>query len=158
VTPLRPSAGSSPHIPARGTSNRSHRQHFTDTTSATGSTQKGVTPTYGLGLTANATGPLNISTKMGADMARSTLLQVLSNIQNTYQTTNKPPPAPPTPGNHSGGANTATTTQLANYNLALSLMNTDPSNAVANIQAIVSNAGQSGGGGLSDLLSALGGL
>jgi hypothetical protein len=128
------------------------------TASPAATTQKGVTPTYGLGLTGNATGPLNIFTKMGADMARSTLLQVLSNIQNTYQTTNRPPPAPPTPGNHSGGANAATTTQLANYNLALSLMNTDPSNAVANIQAIVSNAGQGGGGGLSDLLSALGGL
>ncbi len=128
------------------------------TTSSTSSTQKGVTPTYGLGLTGNVTGPLNISTKMGADMARSTLLQVLSNIQSTYQTTNKPPPAPSAPGNHSGGVNTATTAQLANYNLALSLMNTNPGNAAANIQAIVQNAGQGGGGGLSDLLSALGGL
>ena len=121
-------------------------------------TQAGVTPTYGLGLTGGVTGPLDISTKMGADMARSTLLQVLSNIQNTYQTTNAPPPAPATPGNHSGTANAATTAQLANYNLALSLMNNDPNNAVANIQQIVSSGGQGSGGGLSSLLSALGGL
>jgi len=125
------------------------------TTSTT--TQKGVTPTYGLGLK-GITGPLDISTKMGADLARSTLLQVLSNIQSTYQTTNAPPPAAATPGHHGGSANAATTSQLANYNLALSLMNTDPSNAVANIQSIVQNGGKSGDGGLSSLLSALGGL
>jgi hypothetical protein len=125
------------------------------TTSTT--TQKGVTPTYGLGLK-GITGPMNISTKMGADLARSTLLQVLSNIQSTYQTTNAPPPAAATPGHHSGSANVATTSQLANYSLALSLMNTDPSNAVANIQQIVQNGGKSGDGGLSSLLSALGGL
>ena len=117
-----------------------------------------MTPTYGLGLTGGVTGPLDISTKTGADMARSTLLQVLSSIQSTYQKTNAPPPATPTPGNNSGTANAATTAQLANYNLALSLMNNDPNNAVANIQAIVANGGQSGDGGLSSLLGALGGL
>ena len=131
----------------------------TGSTSTTTTTQAGVTPTYGLGLTGGITGPLDISTKMGADMARSTLLQVLSSIQSTYQTTNAPPPAAKTPGNTSGSANAATTAQLANYNLALNLMNTDPSNAVANIQSIEANAGQSGGGsGLGGLLSALGGL
>ena len=67
-------------------------------------------------------------------------------------------PAAATPGNHGGSANAATTSQLANYSLALSLMNNDPNNAVANIQAIVANAGQSSNGGLSSLLSALGGL
>jgi hypothetical protein len=128
----------------------------TGSTSAT-TTQKGVTPTYGLGLT-GITGPLDISSKMGADMARSTLLQVLSNIQSTYQTTNAPPPAAATPGNHSGSANATTVGQLANYSLALNLMNNDPNNAVANIQQIISSGGQSGNGGLSSLLSALGGL
>ena len=127
------------------------------TTSSSTNTQAGVTPTYGLGLTGGITGPLDISTKMGADLARSTLLQVLSSIQNTYQTTNAPPPAPATPGNHSGSANATTASQLANYNLALSLMNNDPNNAVANIQAIVSSGGQSSDNGLSGLLSALGG-
>jgi hypothetical protein len=127
--------------------------------SVTSSTSKSkVTPTYGLGLTGGITGPLDISTKMGADMARSALLTVLSNIQSTYQTTNAPPPTPQQPGNHSGTANAATASQLANYNLALGLMNSDPNNAVANIQAIVANGGQGSGGGLSSLLSSLGGL
>jgi hypothetical protein len=121
------------------------------------STQAGVTPTFGLGLTGGVTGPLDISTKTGADLARSTLLQVLSSIQSTYQTTNAPPPGPATPGNTSGAANASTTAQLANYNLALSLMNTDPSNAVANIQQILSGGGNSSSGA-SSLLSALAGL
>ena len=125
------------------------------TTSTTA--QAGVKPTFGLGLTGGATGPLDISTKTGADMARSTLLQVLSSIQSTYQTTNKPPPGPPTPGNTSGTASAASTAQLANYNLALSLMNTDPNNAVANIQQLVSGGGNSSSGA-SSLLSALAGL
>src|SRR5262249_53348056 len=111
--------------------------------------QKGVTPTYGLGLTGGITGPLDISTKSGANMARSTLLAVLSNIQSTYQKTNAPPPAAALPGNHGGSVNAATVGQLANYNLALNLMNNDPNNAVANIQAIVASGGQSGNGGLS---------
>ena len=53
----------------------------------------------------------------------------------------------------------ATTSQLANYNLALGLMGADPNNAVANIQSIVASGGQSGGSGdLSSLLGALGGI
>jgi hypothetical protein len=128
----------------------------TSTSSSTTTSQAGVTPTYGLGLTGGATGPLDISTKMGADMARSTLLQVLSNIQSTYQTTNAPPPAPAAPGNNSGTANAATASQLANYSLALSLMGNDPSNAVANIQQIVAGGGQGTSNGLSDLLAVLG--
>jgi hypothetical protein len=127
--------------------------------SVTSSTSKSkITPTYGLGLTGGITGPLDISTKMGADMARSTLLTVLSNIQSTYQTTNAPPPAPQQAGHRGGTVNAATTSQLASYNLALGLMNTDPGNAVANIQAIVANGGQGSGNGLSSLLGALGGL
>ena len=118
-----------------------------------------ITPTYGLGLVGGITGPLDISTKTGADMARSTLLSVLSNIQSTYQTTNAPPPAAKQPGNTSGTANSSTTAQLANYSLALGLMNNDPNNAVANIQQIVASGGQGGGGsGLSSLLGALGGV
>ena len=128
-------------------------------TSTSSNSSSKITPTYGLGLTGGATGPLDISTKMGADLARSTLLTVLSNIQNTYQTTNAPPPAAQQPGNLTGTANAATTAQLANYNLALGLMNADPNNAVANIQQIVASGGQSGGSsGLSSLLSSLGGL
>src|SRR5262249_52972818 len=111
---------------------------------------------YGLGLTAST---LNLSTKMGADLARSQLLSVLSNIQNAYQKSNAPPPATPGPGNTTASASATTTSQLASYNLALSLLNTDPNSAISNIQSIVAGIGNGGGGAndaLSSLLSALG--
>ena len=81
-------------------------------------TAAGVTPTYGLGFS----GTLDISTKIGADMARSQLLGVLSSLQSTYQTTNNPPSTAPTVGNTSGTATSYQTAQLANYNLALALL------------------------------------
>ena len=129
------------------------------TSSASASTTKADSKSstiYGLGLTAST---LNLSTKMGADLARSQLLTVLSNIQNAYQKSNAPPPATPGPGNTSASASATTTSQLASYNLALSLLNTDPNNAVSNIQSIVAGIGNGGGGtndALSSLLSALG--
>jgi hypothetical protein len=106
---------------------------------------------YGLGFA----GILDISTKTGANAARSQLLGVLSNIQGAYQKSNAPLPAATAPGNTSGKASATTTAQLANYSMALSLMGTDPNNAVANIQAIVSGQGGGSGGGLGDLLSQL---
>jgi hypothetical protein len=123
------------------------------------STTKKVTPTYGVGLNALTGGALDISTRTGANMARSTLLAALSNIQSTYQTTNAPPPAAQLPGNRNGTVSSALTSQLANYNLALGLMGADPNNAVANIQQIVAQGGQGGGSGdMSSLLAALGGI
>ena len=125
-------------------------------------TTTAVTPTYGLGLTATALGPLDISTKTGADLTRSTLLTVLSNIQGIYQKSNAPPPSTSTShGNTAGSASAATTAQLASYNLALGLFNANPGNAVANIQQILANAQQQqqqGGGGTNSLLAALSGL
>jgi hypothetical protein len=80
------------------------------------------TPSFGLGLTGN----LDISTKTGADLARSTLLGVLSKIQNAYQTSNAPPPSTSTtPGNQAAPSATISAyqqNQLGNYNLALSLL------------------------------------
>ena len=110
---------------------------------------------YGLGLTASS---LDISTKMGADLARSQLLTVLSNIQSAYQKSNAPPPAPPGPGNTTASASATTTSQLASYNLALSLLNTDPNSAVTNIQTILAGGGSSGSSSdsLTSLLSSLG--
>jgi len=103
------------------------------TGSSTATTASSTTPTYGLGFS----GTLDVSTKTGADLARSQLLTVLSSLQSTYQTTNKPP-ALPSVGNTSGTASPYLTSQLGSYNMALSLMNNDPSNAVANIQSILS--------------------
>ncbi len=121
----------------------------TTSTVSTNTSGNTVKTTYGLGLTATVLGPLDISTKTGADLTRSTLLTALSNIQNIYQTTNAPPPSSsPTVGNTTGTVNPNTTAQLANYSLALSLLGTSSSDAVNNIAAIV--AGGSVGGSSAD--------
>jgi hypothetical protein len=125
-------------------------------TSSNTSTTASTTPTYGLGLTGGLTGGnMDISTKTGADLARSQLLSVLSNIQQTYQTTNTPPAAPASPGNTTAAASPASSAQLASYNMALSLLGTDTSTAVNNIAMIVSGgqASLSSGSSSADLTS-----
>jgi hypothetical protein len=107
---------------------------------STSSTSSSV-PTFGLGLTGGFAGTLNISSKTGADLARSQLLSVLSNIQHAYQTSNAPPAAPTTPGNTTAAASPASSAQLASYSLALSLLGTDSSTAVNNIANIVAGGG-----------------
>jgi len=110
----------------------------TANSSVTSGSSTKVKTTYGLGLTGTALGPLDISTKMGADLTRSQLLMVLSNIQNAYQTTNAPPPSStPSVGNTTGTASATTTAQIASYNTAMSLLGTSTSDAVNNIAAIV---------------------
>jgi hypothetical protein len=94
----------------------------TGSASTTSTNQAGITPTFGLGLTGGVGGPLNISSKTGANMARTNLLAVLSSIQSTYQTTNAPPAAPAALGNTSGTASAYQTNLLGNYNLALALL------------------------------------
>jgi hypothetical protein len=89
----------------------------------TASSSSTITPAFGLGLTGN----LDISTKTGADLARSSLLGVLSKIQTAYQTSNAPPPATSTTPNSNQAAPSATISayqqnQLGSYNLALSLL------------------------------------
>ncbi len=101
----------------------------------------GTTPTFGLGLTGGITGGnMDISAKVGADLARSQLLSVLSNIQQTYQTTNTPP-APASLGNTTAAASPASAAQLASYNMALSLLGTDGSTAITNIATIIAQNG-----------------
>jgi hypothetical protein len=110
----------------------------TTSTANTATNSASTAPTYGLGLTATVLGPLDISTSTGASLTRSTLLTVMSNIQKTYQTTNTPASSTPaSPGNTTGTASPATTAQLGNYSLALSLLGTSSSSAVNNIAAIV---------------------
>ena len=104
-------------------------------TAASSSTSS--TPTFGLGLTGGFAGSMDISTKTGADLTRSQLLSVLSNIQQTYQTTNAPPAGAASPGNTTAAASAASSAQLASYSLALSLLGTSSANAINNIAAIV---------------------
>ena len=107
---------------------------------ATGSattTTSGATPTFGLGLTGGIAGTMDISTKTGADLTRSQLLSVLSNIQQAYQTSNTPPQTAAGPGNTSAAASPAATAQLASYGAALSLLGNTTSNASNNIALII---------------------
>jgi hypothetical protein len=90
-------------------------------TTSTSSTSQ----SFGLGLDPS----YDISTKMGADLARSSLLGVLGQIQSAYQTTNTPPAPAATPGNTTGSASAYTTAQLANYSLALSMLQGTSSSA-----------------------------
>jgi hypothetical protein len=108
----------------------------TGSTSTTTSTS-GSTPTYGLGLTGGIAGSMDISTKTGADLTRSQLLSVLSNIQQAYQTSNTPPQTAASPGNTSAAASPASTAQLASYSAALSLLGNTTSNATNNIALII---------------------
>ena len=100
--------------------------------SASTSSINGNTTAYGLGFA----GTLNISTKTGADLARSQLLTVLSSLQSTYQTTNKPAAPPAMPGNTSGTASSYTTSQLASYNLALSMMQGSSSSSSSSLTSL----------------------
>jgi hypothetical protein len=121
------------------------------------STSSTVKPTYGLGLTATALGPLDISTKTGADLARSQLLVVQASIQSTYQKSNTPPASTSTnPGNTSGTASATTTAQLANYSLALSLLGNTASSATNNIATIVGGGSLGGAASTSSADSILG--
>ena len=76
---------------------------------------------FGLGLTSN----LALSDSTGAGAVRAQLLNVLSNIRNIYQTTNKPASttASTTASSASSGAAPGyLTSQLASYNLALNML------------------------------------
>jgi hypothetical protein len=109
----------------------------TSTSSTSTTSTNGTTPTYGLGLTGGIAGSMDISTKTGADLTRSQLLSVLSNIQQAYQTTNTPPQTATTPGNTTAAASPSSTAQLASYSAALSLLGNTSSNAVNNIALII---------------------
>jgi hypothetical protein len=117
----------------------------TTATASTSSTSSSTTtiPTYGLGLTGGIAGAsMDISTKTGADLARSQLLSVLSNIQKTYRTSNTPA-AVAGVGNTTGTASASTTAQLSSYNTALSLLGSANSDPVSNIASIIAGIGQS---------------
>jgi hypothetical protein len=109
----------------------------TASTTSTTSSSSTTTPTYGLGLTGGIGGALNISTKTGADLARSQLLTVMSNIEQAYQKSNTPPSTSTTKGNTTAAASASSTAQLASYNTALTLLGTSSAAAYNNIATIV---------------------
>ena len=90
----------------------------TATSSSTTSSTSGTTQAFGLGLT----GTFDLTTTTGANLARSQLLGVLSQLQTAYQKTNAPPSAPAGPGITNGTVSPYLQQQLAAGNLALSLL------------------------------------
>ncbi|MBS0472936.1 MAG: hypothetical protein JSR60_17835 [Proteobacteria bacterium] len=102
-------------IPA-GTLTAPSDSKSTTSTASTAST----TQAFGLGLSST----LDISTRIGADMARSQLLSVLSSIQTAYQKTNTPA-AVTAAQNASAGSGTVSPylqNQIASSQLALNLL------------------------------------
>ena len=99
----------------------------TSSSSTASSSSSSATQAFGLGLGTS----FDLTTKTGADMARSQLLGVLSKIQSAYQTTNAPAAPAATPGNTSGSASSYVTSQLSNYNLALSMLSGSSSTSSA---------------------------
>jgi hypothetical protein len=89
-------------------------------TSTTSSAASATSQTFGLGITNN----MDLSNTTDAGAARATLINVLSSIRNIYQTTNTPAtPAGATGTSASSGtAPSYLTSQLANYNVALSML------------------------------------
>ena len=87
-------------------------------TAKTTGTSTATTQAFGLGL--NST--MNLSTKVGADVARGQLLGVLSALQTAYQKTNTPPAPVQGPGITGGSVSPYLTQQTSNAQLALNML------------------------------------
>lgn len=87
-------------------------------TSTGNSTTNTAQPAFGLGLGTS----FDLSTKVGADIARGQLLGVLSSIQTAYQKTNAPPTPPAGPGIQNGTVSPYLQQQAAGYSLALNFL------------------------------------
>ncbi|MGZ5987441.1 MAG: beta strand repeat-containing protein [Rhizomicrobium sp.] len=87
-------------------------------TSSTSGTTKATTQAFGLGL-GNS---FDLSTKTGANLARSQLLGVLSAVQTAYQKTNAPATPATGPGITNGSVSPYLQSKIAAGNLALSLL------------------------------------
>jgi hypothetical protein len=99
--------------------------------SASTTASSSATQAFGLGLATS----YDLTSKTGADMARSGLLGVLSKIQSAYQTTNTPAASTTTVGNTTGTASAYLTSQVSNYNLALSLFSSSSSSSSSSLLA-----------------------
>jgi hypothetical protein len=99
------------------------------TTTSTTSTSRSATakPVFGLGLS----GKMDISTALDAGAARAQLMNALQSIKNAYSTSNAPPSSSTMPSTNTGTVSATTASQLANYNLALSLLDGSAANGTS---------------------------
>ena len=88
------------------------------TKTASTSTTAATTQAFGLGLSST----MNMSTKVGADVARGQLLGVLSSLQTAYQKTNTPPAPAQGPGITGGSVSPYLQQQTSNAQLALNML------------------------------------
>jgi hypothetical protein len=90
-------------------------------------TPSATSQTFGLGITSN----MDLTNTTDAGAARATLINVLASIRNIYQTTNTPASSTSTTGTSStsGTAPSYLTSQLANYNIALSMLSSASSSS-----------------------------
>jgi len=94
------------------------------TSSSSSSSSSSATTAFGLGLTSN----MDISTTTDAGAARAELQNILSAIENIYQTTNAPATTSSSTASSSSGTVPAyLQSQLASYSLASSLMSANSS-------------------------------
>jgi hypothetical protein len=105
--------------PAKSKTTSSTSTSASTLSSANSSAQK----VFGLGLMNN----MDISTSTGAGAAHAALGNVLAQIRNIYQAINSPPSSTSTTPQSTGPAPAYLQSQLANYNLALSLMSSSSS-------------------------------
>ena len=95
-------------------------------TTTTTTTPSATTQTFGLGITNN----LDLSNTTDAGAARAELINVLSSVRNIYQTTNTPAsPTATTSSSSSGTVPSYLTSQLASYNIALSMLGASSSSS-----------------------------
>jgi len=92
----------------------------TSSTSTSNTASSSATKVFGLGLTSN----LDISTSTDAGAAHAALGNVLSQIRTIYQTLNSPPSSTSSTQQSSGTVPAYLQSQLANYNLGLTVMGT----------------------------------
>ncbi len=90
----------------------------TKTSGSTSTTSSTTTQSFGLGLGTS----FDLSTKVGADVARGQILGVLSAIQKAYQTTNAPAAPTTGPGYTGGTVSPYLQQQTANAQLALNML------------------------------------
>ncbi len=100
----------------------------TSSSTAAPSVSANGTAAYGLGLSGN----LSLTDSASAGAVRAQLLNVLSSIRNIYQTSNAPPASTAAKGNTSSGPVPAyLTSQLASYNLAMTMLSGGTSSTTA---------------------------
>ena len=103
-------------------------------TASTTTTPSATTQTFGLGITNN----MDLTSTTDAGATRAELINVLSSIRNIYQTTNTPASTTSTTSSSSSGTVPSyLTSQLASYNIALSMLGGTSSTSSSSTSSLI---------------------